>query len=208
MKITWLNHASFRIVGKNGTVYIDPWKLSGAKHDADLILVSHSHFDHCSKPDIEKISKASTVLVAPPDTIAELGYGQALRPGEELQIYPIDILAVPAYNVDKQFHPRSNDWTGWVISIDSTRIYYAGDTDLIPEMGELQNIDLALLPVGGTYTLAASQAVEACQTIGCKAAIPYHWGDIVGTEDDAKSFAQNAPCEVHLLKPGQTLEIT
>jgi len=207
VELKWLGHASFRIAGADGVAYIDPWKLADAPHDADVIVVSHSHFDHCSPDDVKKVSKADTAVIAPADTIARLGARNAVAPGESVTIKDITVETVAAYNVNKAFHPRGNNWLGVVITIDGKRIYYAGDTDLIPEMSDLADIDLALLPVGGTYTLNAAEAVKACSAIGCKHAVPYHWGDIVGTADDARKFVKDAPCQGHLLTPGQTLTL-
>lgn len=205
--LTWLGHASFRIESEEGIVYIDPWKLDAADRDADVVFVSHSHYDHCSPEDVEKVSGPDTTLVAPPDAIEKLGASRAITPGEGWTIRDITIEAVAAYNVGKQFHPKGNHWCGAVLTLDQIRIYYAGDTDLIPEMSQLTDVDLALLPVGGTYTLDAAQAARACKAIGCGMAIPYHWGDIVGSQQDAETFAAQAGCEVRILQPGQSVRL-
>ena len=205
--ITWIHHASFRIAGAGQVIYIDPWKIPSAPGDADIVLVSHDHFDHCSAEDIEKVRGAKTVLAAPDDVVAKLGFGQIVGPGDELRINETSIQAVPAYNVSKEFHPRANGWIGAVLTLDGQRIYYAGDTDITPEMAHLTSIDLALLPVGGTYTLDAAEAARACEEIAPAAAIPYHWGDIVGSADDARTFADSSPCKVHVLNPGGSLKL-
>ena len=207
VEITWIGHASFRLRADGNVVYIDPWKLHDAPHDADVVFVSHSHHDHCSPEDVQKVSKDDTAVVAPADTIARLGATNAVTPGDSLTINDVTIEAVAAYNVNKAFHPPGNDWVGAVFTLGGVRIYYAGDTDLIPEMSELSDVDVALLPVGGTYTLDAKQAAKACEAIGCKAAIPYHWGDIVGDVTDAEKFASAASCEVHLLQPGEAVSV-
>jgi L-ascorbate metabolism protein UlaG (beta-lactamase superfamily) len=207
VEVRWLGHASFRISGRDGVAYIDPWKLSSIPHDADVIVVSHSHFDHCSPADVRKVSRDDTVIIAPSDVIEKLGATNAAAPGESLTIRGITVETVAAYNVNKSFHPRNNNWLGVVITIDGTRIYYSGDTDLVPEMSELADIDLALLPVGGTYTLDADEAAKACSAVRCRKAVPYHWGDIVGSEADARKFVEKAPCEAHLLRPGESLEL-
>jgi L-ascorbate metabolism protein UlaG (beta-lactamase superfamily) len=124
-----------------------------------------------------------------------------------MTIKDVTVEAVAAYNVGKAFHPKSNNWIGVVLTIDAKRVYYAGDTDFIPEMTELQEVDVALLPVGGTYTLSAAEAANACKAIGCKSAVPYHWGDIVGSKSDAEQFVQLAECEGKLLLPGQAVNI-
>ncbi len=207
VEITWIGHASFRIAGPEGVVYIDPWKLADSPHDADVVFVSHSHHDHCSADDVAKVSKDATAVIAPAETIAKLACANAVAPGENITIKGITIEAVAAYNVSKSFHPRSNNWCGAILTLEGKRIYYAGDTDLIDEMSDLTDVDLALLPVGGTYTLDAARAAEACRAIGAKAAIPYHWGDIVGSVSDAEQFARSAGCKVHVLQPGDSINI-
>ena len=207
VEIKWINHASFRLSSQEGVLYVDPWKLPDAPHDADVVFVSHSHHDHMSQEDIEKVSKDDTAIVGPGETAGKLNSRNAVDPGQRITIKGITVEAVAAYNVGKAYHPKENQWTGAVFVMDGKRIYYAGDTDLIPEMSELSDIDVAMLPVGGTYTLDAAAAAKACERIGCKAAIPYHWGDIVGSQKDADEFAENAPCHVHVLRPGQSVTI-
>jgi len=207
VEIQWFGHASFRISDGKNVIYIDPWKLPRAPHDADAIFVSHSHYDHCSKLDVAKASKDGTVVIAPADTIQKLGATNAITPGESFPIEDILVEAVAAYNIGKTFHPRGHNWCGAVITLAGRRIYYAGDTDVIPQMSNLKDVDVALLPVGGTYTMSPQEAATAAKAIGCRAAIPYHWGDIVGSEEDAQAFAQAAPCPVHVLQPGETLRV-
>lgn len=207
IEVRWIHHASFRITDGRTVLYVDPWKIDGEPHDADVVFVSHAHYDHFSRPDIEKVAGEDCVIVAPPDVIESLHAANAVEPDERLTIGDVTIETVAAYNVGKDFHPRDSNWCGGVFTLGGKRIYYAGDTDLIPEMNDLAEIDLALLPVGGTYTLDADEAAAACRSIGCEAAIPYHWGDIVGSGQDAERFAAEAPCTVHLLRPGESLEL-
>ncbi len=207
VKIQWIHHASFRIDSGQAVVYIDPWKLESAPKDADIVFVSHSHHDHCSPEDIEKVSNADTTLIAPAETIENLHAANAVSPGERLTIDGATIEAVAAYNVGKNFHPPGNHWCGAVFTLNDKRIYYAGDTDLIPEMKNLQDVDVALLPIGGTYTLNATEAADACKAIGCPVAIGYHWGDIVGGLEDAQAFQAQAPCDVRLLRPGDSTDV-
>jgi len=208
VEIKWFGHASFRIASGGNVLYIDPWKLpASVAHDADVIFVSHSHFDHCSPPDIARISKSDTAIVAPAETIAQLHAANAVDPGQQITFKEIAVEAVAAYNIGKKFHPKGHNWCGAVFTLGGKRIYYAGDTDLVPEMSDLKDVDLALLPVGGTYTLDAETAAKACQAIGPKAAVPYHWGDIVGTRADAEKFARAAKCKVHVLQPMETLTL-
>lgn len=207
VEIRWFGHASFRLSDGKNVLYIDPWKLPGEPHDADAIFVSHSHYDHCSPADVAKASKDGTVIVAPADTIQKLGATNAITPGDSVSIQGITVEAVAAYNVGKAFHPRGHNWCGAVVGLGGKRVYYAGDTDLIPQMNDLKDVDVALLPVGGTYTMSAQEAADATRAIGCRAAIPYHWGDIIGSEKDAQAFAQAAPCKVCVLKPGESMTI-
>ena len=207
VEIKWIGHASFRIAGDGTVMYIDPWKVPDQPHDADVVFVSHEHFDHCSGEDVAKVSKADTVVVAPPDAAGKLTDAGTIAPGQNVTVKGVTIDAVAAYNVSTAFHPKANQWCGAVVSIGDKRIYYAGDTDLIPEMSDLGEIDVALLPVGGTYTLDAAEAARACEAIGCKTAIPYHWGDIVGSGTDAEKFATGATCEVTVLQAGESMSL-
>ncbi len=205
--IEWLGHATFRITAAKVVAYIDPWKIAEAVHDARLILVSHSHYDHYSAEDIDRLLNPRTELVGPPDVISQRGAGWALSPAQTLDLDRACVTGVRAYNPAKNFHPKENDWLGFVIELGGKRLYYAGDTDLIPEMSVLGEIDLALVPVGGTYTMDAPEAADACRQIRPACAVPYHWGDIVGTEADAQRFAETAPCDVTVLRPGQSLTL-
>jgi len=185
--IHWLGHDTFKIV-KDVVIYTDPFKIKN-KDNADIILITHEHFDHCSPDDIKKLQTNDTVIIAPKDCIAKLsGNVKAITPGKRITVKGITIEAIPAYNTNKQFHPRSNQWAGYIITIDTMRIYMAGDTDYIPEMKSLKNISIALLPVSGVYVMTADEAAQAALTIQPAVAIPMHYGSIVGTIADAKKF--------------------
>lgn len=198
-KIHWLGHASFRIEGESAMIYIDPWKISGGP-TADLVLITHEHFDHCSGEDIAKVVGQGTVVVATAPCrgpLAGVVGEDAIRtmgPGDELTEKGVRIRAVAAYNTepDRQgFHPRDPQIprVGYVIDVDAVSVYHTGDTDVIPEMEGI-GPDIALIPVGGTYTMTAEQAAEAARRMGATAAVPMHWGDIVGSRDDADRFAE------------------
>jgi len=207
-EICWIHHASFRLAAGEAVVYIDPWKLPSTAADATVVFVSHDHYDHCSPPDVAKVATSETRILAPPDAAAKFPGAQPISPGEQATLGEVTFEAVPAYNVDKAFHPKANHWLGAVISLGGVRVYYAGDSDRIPEMSGLDAVDVALLPVGGTYTMDARQAAEACADVGCKLAVPYHWGDIVGTESDARQFAASiAGCEARVLQPGESIAV-
>jgi len=187
--IHWLGHDAFRIDDLGKQIYIDPWKLSPTAVKADYIFVTHSHYDHFSKEDILKISKETTKMFGPDDVAKELGKGAtAISPDQELTLDQLKIKAIPAYNIGKKFHPKENNWIGFIIMLsDGTTIYHAGDTDFIPEMKTLK-VDIALLPVSGTYVMTAEEAIEAANTFRPKVAIPMHFGEIVGSEKDAEKF--------------------
>ena len=185
-KISWLGHDGFRIDGVK-TVYIDPFKISGGPK-ADVILISHEHFDHCSPEDVAKIQQAQTVILTEKDSAEKLkGDVRVLKPGESVTLDEVKVEAVPAYNTDKDFHPKKKGWLGFVVEMEGVRVYHAGDADFIPEMKDLK-VDIALLPVSGTYVMTADQAVKAAEAIQPALAIPMHYGEIVGDEADALRF--------------------
>jgi len=187
--IHWLGHDSFRIEDQGKQIYIDPWKLSANAIKADYIFVTHSHYDHFSKQDIEKITKETTKIFGPEDVAKELRKrATAMKPNDELTADQLKIMTIPAYNLDKQFHPKEKNWIGFILTLsDGTSIYHAGDTDFIPEMKSLK-VDIALLPVSGTYVMTADEAIEAANTFQPKIVIPMHYGDIVGNKKDAEKF--------------------
>jgi L-ascorbate metabolism protein UlaG (beta-lactamase superfamily) len=201
----WLGHSSVKIWAEDCIVYVDPQNLSITPHDATLVLVTHSHGDHYSPSDIAKVANAQTQFVAPPDVIALYGSGQPIAPGQIIESYCARLVGVPAYNTNKTNHPPTRNWVGYVIELGGKRIYVAGDTDLIDEMKSLGDIDAAILPAGGTYTMNAAEAAQATQYIKPDLAIPYHWGRVVGTLADAQSFAQLARCAVKILEVGETI---
>ncbi len=201
--LTWLGHASFKIVSSDGKIiYIDPWQLTGDIVKADIVLITHSHHDHCSAEDIEKIRKDDTVIFGSYDCKGKIEWDvKSLKPNKKVEEKGIVIEAVPAYNVYKNFHPKSNLWLGYIITVDGKRIYHAGDTDLIPEMDNIK-ADIMLVPVGGNYTMNAEEAAEAVNKVCPQLAIPMHFGDIVGSTKDAERFQTlcNVPVEI-LAKP-------
>ncbi len=205
--LQWLGHAGFKICHEDTVIYIDPWKLKDSPHDATVVLVSHSHYDHYSPDDIARVSGAETKLVASADVAAEEKNGRKITQGQTVDLGSVRVSGIAAYNPGKQFHPRANNWVGFVIEVGSKRIYYAGDTDLTEEMKSLKDIDVALLPVGGTFTMDATEAAEATKYIKPKRAIPYHWGDIVGDRADAEAFAEAADSEVQILSPGEIITL-
>lgn len=198
-RLHWLGHASFRLDGPP-TIYIDPWQLKPGAPTADIVLVSHDHYDHCSPEDIRRISGPHTVVVASPPAAKKLGgHVRTVRPGERLHVFGVQIEAVPAYNVNKRFHPRQAEHVGFVVEVDGERIYFAGDTDRIPEMKDIR-CDVALLPVGGTYTMDVAEAAQAAADIRPKVAIPMHYGTGgIGAPGDGERFRSLYAGEVVLL---------
>ena len=186
--IHWLGHDSFRIDGKT-TIYLDPWNLRAGAPKADLILITHDHHDHCSPDDVAKISKEGTVVVTIAAAARQLkGDVHAVKAGDSLTVGDISIEVVPAYNVNKHFHPQSAGHVGFIFTVADKRIYHAGDTDVIPEMDSIQ-ADIALLPVSGKYVMTADEAVQAAQKINPRVAIPMHYGaGVAGSIKDAKRF--------------------
>jgi L-ascorbate metabolism protein UlaG (beta-lactamase superfamily) len=209
VKLTWLGHDGFRI--QNGhVIYIDPFQIQGGGPKADIVLISHEHFDHCSVEDLKKVVGPSTTIVAHSQSKPELSKVHAkeiriVKPGEKLNVGGIAIESVPAYNLNKfrepgkVFHPKEDGKVGWVVTVNGVRVYHAGDTDHIPEMKSIRT-DIALLPVSGTYVMTAQEAAEAAVSINPKVVIPMHFGAIVGSKSDAEAFQKLAKCEVKILE--------
>ena len=200
--IHWLGHASFRVELGGMVIYIDPWKLKNPI-PADLVLITHDHHDHLSDADVIKISKPGTVILCAAKGIGKLhGDVRAVKPGLTLQLGEALVQTVPAYNVSTVFHPLKAEYVGYILTVAGMSIYHAGDTDLIPEMAGIV-CDIALLPIGGTYTMDAVDAAKALSVIKVKVAVPMHWGDLVGSRKDADLFVKLAPpgVQVTLLEP-------
>jgi L-ascorbate metabolism protein UlaG (beta-lactamase superfamily) len=187
-KIHWLGHSSFAVYGSR-TVCLDPYRISGSRK-ADLILVSHTHADHFSPEDIAKVAGEKTTLVISADASPDYpAHVITMRPGDKIELMGLVVEAIPAYNLSKPYHPRTNDWLGFILTIDGIRLYHAGDTDFIPEMRGLV-ADVGLIPIGGTYTMEHDEAAEAVKAMKLTRAVPMHWGGIVGTEKDASAFKE------------------
>ena len=202
--ITWLGHAGFCFEASGTRVYIDPYRAPEGKR-ADLVLVTHGHFDHFSPDDLEQLCGEGTQVVAPATVTEQLkGPALTIAPGETLEFAALDVTAVAAYNTNKldsdgkPFHPREAGWVGYVIRVGGLKIYHSGDTDVVPEMDQAAGADIALLPVSGTYVMTAVEAAEAARRISPRIAVPMHWGTIIGTREDAERFAELAPVEVRI----------
>jgi L-ascorbate metabolism protein UlaG (beta-lactamase superfamily) len=201
--VEWLGHSGFRVRAGRTTIYIDPYRVDDGAAPADLILVTHGHYDHFSPRDIQAISHRGTWLIAPAAVAEKVG-GRVLSiaPGEVIDpefAHGVSIRALAAYNTSKRgpdgrvFHAREAGWVGYDINIRGERLYHAGDTDVIPEMDQVTGVDMALLPVSGTYVMTAEEAAEAARRIQPRLAVPMHWGEHIGTEEDARRFTELTP---------------
>ncbi|MDD5084710.1 MAG: MBL fold metallo-hydrolase [Candidatus Omnitrophica bacterium] len=201
MQVIWLRHASF-LIRDGCVIYIDPWDVD-TKDKADIILVTHDHYDHCDPGTIRGLLSAEAVIIAPSScksklTAKDFSNVRWVKPGDSIEVKSVKIEAVPAYNITRSFHPKTSANVGYVITAGKTRIYHAGDTDFIPEMKSLGPIDVALLPVSGTYVMSAEEASEAANSFRPKKVIPMHYGSIVGSRNDAIRFRSLTHCEVEI----------
>lgn len=194
--LKWLGHDGFLYDGKL-KVYIDPYQIKKGLVQADIILTTHPHYDHFSKEDIMKLKKDDTVIVVS-EGCENIGNTKYLKPNESVEIKGIKILGVHAYNMNKEFHPKKNNWLGFIIEIDGIKLYHAGDTDNIPEMKDYK-CDIALLPVSGTYVMTSDEAVESALKINPKVAIPMHYGSFVGSNKDADNFKKKLEGKIEVV---------
>ncbi len=211
VRITWLGHDGFKLK-RDKVIYFDPYKLTAESEPADLVCVSHEHSDHLSADDLKRVvTPKTTVVTIPAGQKTVLGLGpkavRVVKPGDRLEIDGVEIEAVAAYNTSKfrpsgqPFHPPADGKVGFIVRLGGIRIYHAGDTDHIPEMVSAKGVDVALLPVSGTYVMTAEEAIGACRAIQPKLAIPMHYGTIVGSAADAETFRKGAGCRVEVLTP-------
>ncbi len=200
-KIEWLGHDAFRLTGER-VVYIDPWQIQNAPHDADVVLITHDHYDHFVVEDIDKVRNDKTVVVGPEQIRGKLqGNVMLVKRGDVTTVNGVPIQVTPAYNMraDRQnFHPNQYGGVGYVVTLNGKRIYHTGDTDAIPEMRDIR-ADIMLVPVSGTYVCTCDEAVEAVKIVKPALAIPMHWGSIVGSWEDANNFKQRADVSVEIL---------
>ncbi len=199
--LTWYGHDCFKIVGGGSVIVIDPFQLRSPQEPADVILITHEHFDHCSPKDFSVLMKPTTVVYAAAacGTDLEVGKLVSVKPGERYEEGGVVIETVPAYNLGKTFHPNDGTRVGFVVTIEGQRIYHAGDTDLIPEMKDLRDISVALVPVSGTYVMTPEQAADAVDSFKPALAIPMHHGSIIGSATDAERFRQLAKVPVSIM---------
>lgn len=189
-----LKNSTIRMEAGAKVIYVDPVWIDDAKQDADIIFISHTHFDHYSTQDIKNLMKKDAVLVVPEDGVdAAQKEGitniKAVVPNKNYNVGGIRFKTVPAYNADKLWHPKSNNWVGYIITANNADYYFAGDTDVYPEMSYIK-ADVAFLPVGGTYTMNSQEAIEAAKLINPEIAVPIHFSDVAGNSDDAVNFVR------------------
>ena len=201
VEIKWLGHSGF-LIRNSIFIYIDPYNIKDGLEKADIILITHNHYDNCSVADISKIIKEGTKIILTADCQSKITkfdtpiQMEIIEPGQELAFGDLKISAIPAYNLDKAFHPKEEQGVGYVVKNNDVIIYHAGDTDFIPDMQKLTGYAqpgkefIALLQIGGRFTMTVDEAVEAAKLIKPNIAIPMHYGSIVGSDDDAKEFVR------------------
>ena len=196
-----LCHSSIRF-NKGEIIYFDPFKIEKNYNDADVIFITHDHYDHYSEEDIDKVKKSDTVIVVPEDLIIKLlkkGFKKeniiTVKPNERYEIKNMKFETIPAYNTNKQFHPKENEWIGYLIEIDGITYYIAGDTDITEENKKIK-CDVAFVPVGGTFTMDYKEAAKLINEIKPKVAVPTHYGSIVGSKEDGANFSELVNSEI------------
>lgn len=193
MEIKVLYHSSIKIISDK-IIYSDPFRIKEEKHDADVIIITHSHYDHFSEEDIKKVKKENTKIYITNDLLERtinLGFSKddimIVAPNSSYELLGIKINAIPAYNINKKFHLKENNWVGYLLEIENEMIYIAGDTDITEENKNIK-CDIVLVPIGGTYTMTYDEAAKLINIINPQKVIPMHYGEIVGTKEDAIRF--------------------
>lgn len=188
-----LYHSSIRI-NKEKTIYIDPFKIDRNYNDADIVFITHDHYDHYSEEDIDKVINENTTIIIPDELLTKLlrkGINKnaiiTVEPNKNYMVQGIKFETISAYNTNKTFHPKENGWVGYIIIINGIRYYIAGDTDITEENRRVK-YDVAFVPVGGTYTMDFKEAAQLINEIQPKIAVPIHYGSVVGTKQDATDF--------------------
>ena len=208
-RFTWFKQSAYLWRGDSINVYIDPWGVTDAV-PADVVFITHAHFDHFNEEDLKKVVRRETSIVAPRNVAQELtGTVLPVGPGDSLEVAGIKVQAVPAYNVVEsrlEAHPKANNWVGYILTLGDSTYYHAGDTDHAPELDDVK-ADVAFLPIGGTYTMTAQEAGQLAKVIQPQLAVPMHYGFVVGSPKDAETFRAEAdPVKVEVLTPENPFE--
>jgi L-ascorbate metabolism protein UlaG (beta-lactamase superfamily) len=211
-RFTWFRQSAIRYAGDGLTIYLDPWGTGSGDPPADLILITHAHFDHLQPHEVERLSTPGTKLVAPRDVANGLsGDVTAVSPGESLEVSGVRIETVPAYNIAEErldMNPKANAWVGYVLELDGRRYYHAGDTDALPELESLAT-DVAMVPIGGTYTMDYREAAGFVKALRPQVAVPMHFGFVVCSPSHGDLFKKEAePVPVQVLEPTNPFEQT
>ncbi|WP_408070177.1 MBL fold metallo-hydrolase [Butyrivibrio sp. JL13D10] len=211
-KIELFTQNSIRINGDSSTIYVDPFRIKEETHDADYVLITHQHYDHFSPEDIRKVIKNTTIVVAPESMIddamelqREVKAVVGVKPGVYREIDGLELETIPAYNTIKPFHPKRAEWVGYILRLEGKRIYIAGDTGATREAKKVK-CDIAMVPVGGTYTMDTKRAAELINIIRPEYAIPTHYGSVVGKKTDGQTFAALVKSPVKVVEKMQYFE--
>ena len=193
--VSVLYHSSIKI-NKKKVIYIDPYNIDNTYNDADIIFITHDHYDHYSEEDIDKIKKENTIIIVPKnmyEKLSKYGFKEkniiVVEPNKKYSVEEINFETLPAYNMNKEFHPKENNWVGYIMEIDNIKYYIAGDTDIVNENRKVR-CDIAFVPIGGTFTMDFKEAAILINEIKPKIAVPIHYGSLVGTKQDALEFSK------------------
>ena len=187
-----LCHSSIKIEADK-TIYFDPFRIKEEFHDANYVFCTHSHYDHFSPEDIRKVMKKNTKLIVTKDItekaidLVGIENVATVEPNKEYKLDEIEFKTTYAYNRNKDFHKKENNWVGYIVDIEGEKVYVAGDTDNLEELRDIK-CDIAFLPVGGTYTMNYKEAAQLANGIDAKIKIPTHYGEIVGDKEDGEEF--------------------
>ena len=205
MDIKVLCHSSIKIESEGKIIYFDPFRIKEDKNDADIIAITHSHYDHFSEEDINKVKNEKTKILVTSDLLdrtLELGFKKEnitiVLPNNLYTVLGIEISTIPAYNTNKKFHPKDNNWVGYLLRLENQVIYISGDTDITEENKKVK-CDIALVPIGGTYTMTYDEAAELINIIRPKLVIPTHYAEIVGEKEEAKKFQRLISSSINVI---------
>ncbi len=209
--IKWIGHASFILEDKEGRqlCFLDPFEIGSVQDRADIIFITHGHYDHASPDDVKRLLTPNTMVVAAPNCIEKFPVPNKqtmiVEPNIDFEVKGIKAKTIPAYNIKPErlnFHPRKNEWVGYIININNKKIYHAGDTDFVDEMTELGKLDVAMLPMGGTYTMDVDEAIRAANAIRAKVTVPMHYKRLLGdrAKEAERKFKDGVQGEVVFMK--------